>query len=176
MTKTDFNNLVITIGRKLYGYAYRILRDKEGSEDAVQEVFVKLWKMNTKLEEYESVEALAVTMVKNYCIDQIRKQKYIEPADSNSFSLYRDPEPSPQDKLESKETSALMHRIINDLPEIYREIIQLRDIEELSYEEISVKTGQNINTLRVNLSRARKSVRDEFNKQSNEFRGNKTIA
>jgi RNA polymerase sigma-70 factor (ECF subfamily) len=176
MTKTDFNNLVITIGRKLYGYAYRILRDKEGSEDAVQEVFVKLWKMNTKLEEYVSVEALAITMVKNYCIDQIRKQKYIEPADSNSFSLYYDTEPSPQDRIESNETSALMHRIINDLPEIYREVIQLRDIEELSYEEIAEKTGQNINTLRVNLSRARKSVRDEFNKQSNEFRGNKTIA
>jgi len=176
MTKTDFNNLVITIGRKLYGYAYRILRDKEGSEDAVQEVFVKLWKMNTKLDEYVSVEALAVTMVKNYCIDQIRKQKYIEPADSNSFSLYHDTEPSPQEKLESNETSDLMHRIINDLPEIYREVIKLRDIEELSYEEIAEKTGQNINTLRVNLSRARKSVRDEFNKQSNEFRGNKTIA
>jgi RNA polymerase sigma-70 factor (ECF subfamily) len=176
MTKTDFNNLVITLGRKLYGYAYRILRDKEGSEDAVQEVFVKLWKMNMKLDEYVSVEALAVTMVKNYCIDQIRKQKYIEPADSNSFSLYQDTEPSPQDKLERNETSALMHRIINDLPEIYREVIQLRDIEELSYEEIAEKTGQNINTLRVNLSRARKSVRDEFNKQSNEFRGNKTIA
>jgi RNA polymerase sigma-70 factor (ECF subfamily) len=167
---------VITIGRKLYAYAYRILRDKEGSEDAVQEVFVKLWKMNTKLEEYESVEALAVTMVKNYCIDQIRKQKYIEPADTNSFSLYHDPGPSPQDKLEISETTALMHRIINDLPGIYREIIQLRDIEELSYDEIAEKTGQNINTLRVNLSRARKSVRDEFNKQSNEFRGNKTIA
>ena len=69
-----------------------------------------------------------------------------------------------------------MHRIINDLPGIYREIIQLRDIEELSYEEIAEKTGQNINTLRVNLSRARKSVRDEYKKQNNEFRGNKTIA
>lgn len=176
MTKTNFNNLVITIGRKLYGFAYRILRDKEGSEDAVQEVFVKLWKMNTKLEEYENVEALAVTMIKNFCIDQIRKQKYVEPADINTFSLYRDSEPSAQDRIESNETSALIHRIINDLPEIYREIIQLRDIEELSYEEISEITGQNINTLRVNLSRARKSVRDEFNKHCNEFRGNKTIA
>jgi RNA polymerase sigma-70 factor, ECF subfamily len=176
MTKTDFNNLVIAIGRKLYGYAYRVLRDKEGSEDAVQEVFVKLWKMNTKLEEYESVEALAITMVKNYCIDQIRKQKYVEHADSNSFSRFQDPDPSPLDNLESSETSALIYSIINDLPEIYREIIQLREIEELSYEEISEKTGQNINTLRVNLSRARKSVRDEFNKKSNEFRGNKTIA
>jgi RNA polymerase sigma factor (sigma-70 family) len=175
MTKTDFNNLVVSIGRKLYRYAYRILRDKEGSEDAVQEVFVKLWKMNTKLEEYESVEALAVTMVKNYSIDQLRKQKYIEPADSNAFSLYHDTEPSPQDKLEISETSAIMHRIINDLPEIYREIIQLRDIEEQSYEEIAEKTGQNINTLRVNLSRARKSVRDEFKKYVNESGGNKKI-
>ncbi len=176
MTKTDFNNLVITIGRKLYGYAYRILREKEGSEDAVQEVFVKLWKMNTKLDKYESVEALAVTMVKNYCIDQIRKQKYIEPANSNSFSLYHDSEPSAQDKLESNETIVIMHGIIKGLPQTYREIIQMRDIQELSYEEIADKTGQNINTLRVNLSRARKSVRDEFNKLSNEFRGNKTIA
>ncbi len=69
-----------------------------------------------------------------------------------------------------------MHRIINNLPEMYRDIIQLRDIEELTYEEIADKTGQNINTLRVNLSRARKSVRDEFKKYYNEFRGNKTIA
>ena len=87
MTKTDFNNLVISIGRKLYGYAYRILREKEGSEDAVQEVFVRLWKMNAKLDEYDSVEALAVTMVKNYCIDQLRKQKYIEPADEIPSAL-----------------------------------------------------------------------------------------
>ncbi|HBC78030.1 MAG TPA: RNA polymerase subunit sigma-70 [Bacteroidales bacterium] len=176
MTKTEFNNLVITIGRKLYGNAYRILRDKEGSEDAVQEVFVKLWKMNAKIDEYESVEALAVTMVRNYCIDQIRRQKFQEPAGNNSFSLYQDPQPSPLEKLESSEMTAIMHSIINGLPQIYREIIQLRDIEELSYEEIADKTGQNINTLRVNLSRARKNVRDEFNKRNNESRGNKTIA
>ena len=176
MTKTAFNSLVISFGRKLYGYAYRILREKEGSEDAVQEVFVKLWKMNTKIDEYESVEALAVTMVKNYCIDQLRRQKFIEPADEISFAAFHDPEPTPQDKLERSETADIMLRIINDLPGMFRDIIQMRDIEELSYEEISEKTGLNINTLRVNLSRARKSVRDEFNKQSNESRGNKTIA
>jgi RNA polymerase sigma factor (sigma-70 family) len=172
MTRDEFNNLVYSISRKLYGYAYRILRDKEGSEDAVQEAFVKLWKMNKRLNEYESVEALAVTIVKNYCIDQIRKQKHIEQDDKSSFAVYHDSEPNPHDKLERDETSWLMRRIIDDLPEIYREIIQLRDIEELSYEEIAEKTGQNINTLRVNLSRARKTVRDEFKKYNNEFRGN----
>jgi len=164
MTRADFNNLVHKIGRKLYGLAFRILRAREASEDAVQEIFVKLWKMNTKLEEYESVDALATTMIKNYCIDQLRRQKNIEPGDNNTFALYHDSEPSPHERLERNETSAIMHRIINDLPEMYREIIQLRDIEELSYVEIADITGQNINTLRVNLSRARKSVRDEFKK------------
>lgn len=172
MTRIDFNKLVTTIGRKLYVHAYRMLRDKEASEDAVQEVFVKLWKMNTRLEEYESVEALAVTMVKNYCIDQIRKQKIIEPGSNDAFLLYHDSGPSPHEKLEDKEESAIIHMIISDLPEMYREIIQLRDMEELSYEEIAEKTGQNINTLRVNLSRARKIVRDEYKKHFNETGGN----
>jgi RNA polymerase sigma factor (sigma-70 family) len=172
MTRADFNNLVHKISKKLFGLAYRILRDQEGSEDAVQEVFVKLWKMNTRLDEYENVEALATTMIKNYCIDQFRKQKYAEKSDNNAYYLYHDSEPSPHEKLERNETSAIMLRIIGDLPEIYREIIQLRDIEGLTYEEIVEKTGQNINTLRVNLSRARKSVRDEYKKYSDESGGN----
>jgi RNA polymerase sigma factor (sigma-70 family) len=172
MTRSDFNNLVHTISRKLYGQAYRILKDQEGSEDAVQEVFVKLWKMNNRLDEYESVDALAATIIKNYCIDQLRKQKHIESEDSIAFSMFHDSEPSPLEKLERNETSGILARIIKNLPEIYREIIQLRDIEELTYEEIAGKTGQNINTLRVNLSRARKIVRDEYKKYNNEYRGN----
>ncbi len=176
MRRADFNNLVYKISRLLYGHAYRILKDQAGSEDAVQEVFVKLWKMNTKLGEYESVNALAVTMVKNYCIDQLRKQKHMEPEKRDSFTLYHDPGPSPHEELERSETSEIMERIINRLPDIYREVIQLKDVEGLSYEVIAFKTGQNINTLRVNLSRARRMVREEFNKYNDEFRGNKTPA
>ncbi len=176
MTRADFNNLVHTISKLLYGHAYRILRNQEGSEDAVQEVFVKLWKMNPKLDEYESVNALAVTMVKNLCIDQVRKQKLVNPGDQDSFALYHDPAPSPHERLEISESSAIIDRIIDGLPEIYREIIQLKEIDGLSYEEIAFKTGQNISTLRVNLSRARKMVREEFIKYNNESRGNKTPA
>jgi RNA polymerase sigma-70 factor (ECF subfamily) len=169
MTRADFNNLVHTISRLLYGHAYRILKDQEGSEDAVQEVFVKLWKMNNRLNEYESVSALAVTMVKNYSIDQVRKRKHIGPGDNDAFALFHDTGPSPHERLETSETAATMGRIINELPEAYREIIQLKEINGLSYEEIADQTGQNINTLRVNLSRARKMVRDEYKKFFNEF-------
>ena len=69
-----------------------------------------------------------------------------------------------------------MDKIIDALPENYRVLIQLRDIEGLSYEEISKKTELNINALRVTLSRARKLVRNEFIKYSYEQRGNKKAA
>jgi len=176
MTRSEFSSLVHRLSKKLYIYAYRILRDQEGSEDAVQEIFIKLWKMNEKLREYESVEALATTMVKNYCIDQLRKLKHINPDDENAMVHYPDSNPTPYDKLEINEAYALMERIINNLPENYRVIIRLRDIDGLSFEEIADKTGQNINTLRVSLSRARKTVRDEYKKHNDEFRGHKTIA
>jgi RNA polymerase sigma-70 factor (ECF subfamily) len=176
MTRTDFNNLVLSISGRLYSHAYRILRNQEGSEDAVQEVFVKLWKMNDRLGEYNSVEALAITMVKNFCIDQLRKQKYSETIDIDTFSLSVNSELSPHDKLERAETALMIDNIINDLPEIYKDIVHYRDIEDLSYEEIAKKTGQNINTIRVNISRARKIIREKYNKYFNEYRGNKTTA
>lgn len=166
MTRTEFDNLVVTSGRKLYGQACRILGDREESEDAVQEVFVRLWKMNMRLDEYESVEALAMTMVKNYSIDQLRKRRFIDQGGESALSIMRDSAPSPQELIERQETSEIMFRIIGKLPDPYREVIRMRDIEELSFEEIAGITGQNINNLRVSLSRARKYVRDEFRKQT----------
>jgi len=67
------------------------------------------------------------------------------------------------------------HHIIDKLPDIYKDVIRLREIDGLSYEEIADKTEQNINTLRVTLSRARKMIRDEFNKYQYERRGIKEV-
>ena len=176
MTRADFNELVFKISRKLYGYAFSILKNQTGAEDAVQEIFIKLWKMNARLGEYKSIEALATTMTKNHCIDQLRKQKWIETGDTDNLTLFHTTEPSPHELMERNEITAIIGDIIEKLPEIYREMIQLRDIDGLSYEEISEKTHQNINTLRVNLSRARKIIRDEYKKSLYEYRGNKKIA
>lgn len=176
MVRSDFNNLVKRTGRKLFGQAYRMLRDREGSEDAVQEVFIKLWKMGSRLDEYENVEALASTMIRNHCIDQLRRRKLTEKDYNNTYGPDDVNYPSPHDQLVKTESIMLMRRIIAGLPEMYRDIIQLRDIEEIPYEKIALMRGLNINTLRVNLSRARKIVRDEFRRFENEARGNKTTA
>lgn len=165
MTRTEFDRLVVSMGRKLYAHAYRILEDKEGSEDAVQEVFVRMWKMRMKLDEYESIEALSMTMLKNYCIDQFRKRRLFDQGGEAAFAGLYDKEPSPQEQIERGETSDIILRIIEKLPDQYREIIRMRDIEELGFEEIAKMTGRNVNSVRVILSRARKNVREEFRKQ-----------
>jgi RNA polymerase sigma-70 factor (ECF subfamily) len=176
MTRADFNNLVMTVSRRLYVQAYRILENQTGSEDVVQEVFVRLWKMNSSLEKYESVEALAVTMTRNLCLDQLRRQKFVERGNEQTLSLFRSQEPSPHERIERMETMSIIDNIIENLPQVYREVIRLRDIEGFSYEEISQKTFMNINTLRVNISRARKMVREKFLKYSYEQGRNKSAS
>jgi RNA polymerase sigma-70 factor (ECF subfamily) len=171
MTRTDFNELVKQLSRKLYGYAFRILRSQEEAEDAVQEVFIKLWKIGEKLKEYNSIDALATTMIKNYCIDQIRKGKRSLQEEYKKEEYKNISSPSPQEQMENRESNDIIHKIIDHLPEKYMVVVKLREIEGLSYEDIEAQTGQEINTLRVNLSRARKLIRDEYNKYQYERRG-----
>jgi RNA polymerase sigma factor (sigma-70 family) len=171
MTRTDFAHLIQQQSRKLYGFAFRILRNQVEAEDVVQEVFIKLWKMGDKLDNYKSIDALATTMTKNYCIDLLRKQKHDYTGAYNISDYKNITSPSPHEQMENRESGEILNMIIAGLPEAYKVVIRLRDIEGASYEEIAEKTDQNINTLRVTLSRARKVIRDEYNKYQYERGG-----
>jgi RNA polymerase sigma factor (sigma-70 family) len=175
MSRDDFNNLVRQLSRKLYGYAFRILRNQEEAEDAVQEIFIRLWKMGSKLDEYNSVEALLLTMIKNYCIDQLRKKKHLDHEELTKRDFQNPDNSSPSELLEIRESETILHSIIDRLPDIYKDVIVLKEIDGLSYEEISHKTEQNINTLRVTLSRARKMIKEEYNKYQYERRAIKEV-
>ena len=172
MTRLEFNNHILQLSRKLYLVAFRFLKRQEEAEDAVQEVFIRLWNRKDQLAEYNSIEALAVTAIKNFCIDQLRKIRAI-PLEGN-VGRWQEPYESdtPDLLLERNESAEIMTSVIDNLPEIYRDVIRKREIDGLSYEEISEMTGQNINTLRVNLSRARNMVRDEFKRIKYDYRGN----
>jgi RNA polymerase sigma-70 factor, ECF subfamily len=171
MNRAGFENLIRQLSRKMYGFAFRFLHNQEEAEDAVQEIFIKLWNLRDRLDDYKSIEALATTMVKNYCIDIIRKQKNmvssdLSPVDKGDFSSV-----SPQEQMENTESGEILNRIISSLPDMYGMILKMRDIEGDSFEEISEKTGQNINTVRVTLSRARKMIREEYIRYDYERRG-----
>jgi RNA polymerase sigma factor (sigma-70 family) len=174
MSKPDFYSLIQLLNRKLYGFAFRILRNQEEAEDVVQEIFLRLWKMGEKLNEYKSIDALATTMTRNYCLDLLRKQKHGFMGEFNIDNYQELTSPSPHEEMENRESKEIIFNIIENLPESYKVIVRLRDIEGRSYEEIAEKTDQNINTLRVTLSRARGLIRDEYNKYQYE-RGIKQV-
>jgi RNA polymerase sigma-70 factor (ECF subfamily) len=166
MSGEEFSIYVRQTSRKLYAFAYRILRNQEEAEDAVQEVFIKLWHLGNKLDTYRCIDALATTMIRNHCIDIVRKKR---PSFTDSYDDDQiNSDVSPLEQMVKAETQDIIRKIIDRMPELYRNILIMRDIQGLEYDEIAEKTNQNVNTLRVNLSRARSLLRDEYRKKYDE--------
>jgi RNA polymerase sigma-70 factor (ECF subfamily) len=165
MTQQEFKIQVFPLRNKLYRLSRRILDDEEEAKDIIQEVFIKLWKKGDGLKEYRSIEALAMVMTRNLCLDKLKSKKY----SSESIDTLRSEveETGIRDTEDLSDTLHKVHRIIKSLPELQRTVIQLRDIEGYDYEEISGILGMNENAVRVNLSRARKKIRDVFVNNTN---------
>jgi len=163
MTVQELKNRFLKVQDKLFRLSKRILGNSHEAEDAVQEVFIKLWK-NKNLDKYKNIEGVAMTVAKNYCIDKIRLRKDFSDKIEN---LTTQNAKTPEQELETNEKLAQINLIINKLPLQQKIVMQLRDIEQYSFEEISKITEQNIAALRTNLSRARKKVRTELIKIEN---------
>jgi RNA polymerase sigma-70 factor (ECF subfamily) len=162
MNQKEFMQLVNPFKDKVFRMAKRLLVSTEEAEDATQEVLVKLWHKNDNLDEYKSIEAVAMTMTKNYCLDQLKSKR------AGNMRIvhnnYTDREAGLQKQVEDKDTWQWVERIMNDLPEQQKLIVQMRDIEEMEFEEIGKILGMNESAIRTALSRARKTIRETMTK------------
>jgi RNA polymerase sigma factor (sigma-70 family) len=166
MLARDFKTDVLPMSNKLLRFALQILQNEEEARDVLQDIILKLWQKRDELGKVENLEAFAIRMIRNRCLDVIRSRRTVSLEVVKKHHL-PDEESSDTDHLEITETAGLIKRIITGLPDIQRTIIHLRDIEQLEYEEIAEATELNVNAIRVNLSRARKKVRDEILKIQN---------
>jgi len=166
MLAREFKTDILPISNKLLRFALQILQDEEEAKDVLQDVFLKLWEKRNDLNKLENLEAFTMRMVRNRCLDVIRSRKTISMELIKKKNLPEE-DNSGSNLLEDLDTLYLVKQIICSLPELQRTIIHLRDIEQLEYEEISKATDLNVNSIRVNLSRARKKVRDEMLKIQN---------
>ena len=160
MELKQFKIDVLPLRDKLLNYARKLTEDPSDAEDAVQEIMLKLWNMRQKLDEYQSIEALAMTMTHHLCKDIWRAKR----PDSLSLEQVQAPSQSatPERLLEEKDEFRLMRKIIDSLPTLQRTIIQMKDVQEYETEEIAEITGCSAEAIRSNLSRARKKVRDIY--------------
>ncbi|OIO09424.1 MAG: RNA polymerase subunit sigma-70 [Flavobacteriales bacterium CG03_land_8_20_14_0_80_35_15] len=163
MHQEAFLQLVMPFKNKVYRLAKRMLISNDEAEDATQELYLKLWNQKEKLIQYQNVEAYAMTMIKNYCLDQLKSKR----ADNLTlvYSNYTASDASLEKTIELQDSIDKVHQIIEGLTAQQKLMIQLRDIEQYEFEEIAEITGVKEAAVRVALSRARQIVREQLIKK-----------
>lgn len=160
MELKQFKIVVLPLREKLLNYARKLTDAPEDAEDVVQEALLKLWSKRLELEQCRNIEAFAMRMTHNLCID-LWRSKHAEDLPLEVIQA-TDRERTPEQTLETKDELLLMKRIIDSLPPLQRTIMRMKDIDEYETEEIAEITGCSAEAIRSNLSRARKRVRDLY--------------
>lgn len=160
-----FKKQVVPLREKLQNITFKLLQDSDDAEDIVQETFLKLWSIRDKLDEYKSVEALAVQITKNKALDKLKAKKTERFEEGNKQIVSETL--TPDKELEQFDAVEVIRHIVQRLPLLQQEIIRMKDIEGYEIVEIAEITGTQVETVRVNLSRARKKVRDKFMELNN---------
>lgn len=159
MTEARFNTEYFALAGTLYRIAFYILEDAAAAEDAVQQAFLKLWSERAALDGVRQPKAYAVRMVRNICLDMVRKE-------SRMVFPEQLPEPSmpalQDERIDSRERLNKVLEAVKALPERQREVLILRTVEGLSFEEIAVRTGMTPESIRVLLSRSRKTLKSKI--------------
>ena len=162
MDANDFKQRFLPYHRKLYRVAFLQLGNAQDAEDMVQEAYLKLWQRRNELPpDIANLEAYCVTLVKHLCYDKMRlvlpaederPPEELALAESTNLAY----------EVELKDEANHVMKLIGQLPEQQKQIMQMRDVEELPYEEIEKATGLTSVNIRVLLSRARKKIREQF--------------
>lgn len=146
---------------KLFRLALRITLDRAEAEDVVQETLIRVWNKRAEWPQFDSMEAYCLTVARNLAIDRSEKKE------AQTLPLTDDVErmpdaSGPHEQLVSRERLELIHRLMDELPAKQRLVMQLRDIEGLSYKEIATSLEIPEEQVKVNLFRARQKVKQRF--------------
>ncbi|MCD7916774.1 MAG: RNA polymerase sigma factor [Tannerellaceae bacterium] len=160
MELETFKHTVLPLREKLQHIAYMLTDNRADAEDVVQETFLKLWKIRDQLDQHRSVEALAVMVTKNTALDTLKARKPKAPKLEMTF--LEAGTGGPAERLEQKDAVDCIRQLIDRLPSLQQITIRMKDIEGYELSEIAEITGTQVETVRVNLSRARKRVREQF--------------
>ena len=156
MNSERFQNEWLSLAGDFYRVAFYILEDAAEAEDAVQELFLKLWSGREALDGIRSPKGYGIRVLRNLCLDRIRRSRKME-----TPAVLPEPEwPGRQDEaVDEKERLAKVLAAIKSLPDRQREVLTLRTLDGLSYEEIAQRTGISYLSLRVLLSQARTKLK-----------------
>ena len=165
MKTISFQSDILPLKNELYRMALRITMNAADAEDVVQETMMKVWNRRDQWNQIESIEAFCLTICRNISLDKIRRM------DNQTQSLDAAYDPKDQGVASNPEEQAiqsdhvrLVRQMINLLPEKQRSCMQLRDMEGKSYKDIATVLDITEEQVKVNIFRARQTIREKFKK------------
>ena len=161
MSAEEFNGLWLPLAGRLYRVAYYILESQEDAEDAVQDLFTRLWKLRGTLGNIKNPAAFGITSIRNICLDRIRSRsasRTISPA-PESFGSLPDPDADLDRVIIDRENMGKIRTCMARLPSKQRKVLEMRVFEDLPFNEIASRTGMSEVNVRVKLSNARKNLK-----------------
>lgn len=158
MDSVQFNTQILSLSNKLFRMAKSILRNEEAAQDAVQDLNMKLWEKRVSLDNVENIQAFTMRSMRNLCLDTIKQNKDVD--ELLPETEYK--ELNPHQQIEQKDMAAMIRKMIDNLPELQRTIIRMRDVEGMEISEIAFVTSLSENAVSVNLSRARQKIREQI--------------
>ena len=160
MTALEFKQRFLPHHRLLYRVAYRLTGNQQDAEDLVQDFYLKLWQRRDTLSAEAQNEAYLITMLRNLFRDQ-QRLKHIATVPLDDVEV-NDPPDESQASYETRDEAMQMTELIARLPQKQRTIMQMHLEQESPYDEISQATGLSPGNLRVIVSRAKQTLKEQF--------------
>lgn len=161
MVLEDFKTRVLPAKNKLYRFALRFLGNEDEAQDVVQEVFMKAWDRREELHVYRSVEAWCMQVTRNLSLNRLKSGHYRN-TEELTDGQKANHERSPYDHTETQDVLQNIDQLLQRLPQAQQQVLQLRDIEGYAYQEISEMLDMSLAQVKVNLFRARKTLREKL--------------
>lgn len=165
MKEISFTNDVYPLKDKLFRLALRICLNRQEAEDIVQDTLVKVWDMRDEWQDIHNIEVYSMRVCRNLALDRIEKKERHNVSLDETVHDRADTSLAQDSMLIRQQEYASVSKIIGTLPEKQRATIQLRDIEGKSYQEIADIMGITVADVKVNIFRARQTIKDRFLKQ-----------
>lgn len=163
MKEISFQNDVLPLKNKLFRLALRITLNREEAEDVVQDTLIKVWNARDRWLELDSIEAYSLTIARNLSLDRIKKmENQNDSLEEQNTERLDENTSTPSERMIQKDKLDIVRNIIDELPEKQRSCLQLRDIEGKSYKEIADILCTTEDQVKVNIFRARQTVKQRF--------------
>ncbi len=161
MTLKPVLEQILPLKDKLFRLALRVVGNAQEAEDVVQEVFIKMWNNRAEAQHIANKEAWCVRLTKNLAIDKSRSKHRRTQSLSTGFDMVG-VQPLPDRVAEVKDSVERMRRLMESLPEKQKIVIQLRDVEGHTYQEIADALDIPLNTVKVTVFRARQFLKTQL--------------